>query len=69
MTTDLIDRLELGTGASPDHHLLLEAANELRRLHGANQEMLEALKLATKIIGFGKEWDQISAAIDKAEQP
>ena len=43
------------------------AAAELRRLHEVNQELLEALKLAQTIIGFGKEWDQIDAAIAKAE--
>ena len=43
------------------------AAAELRRLHEVNQELVKALKLAQTIIGFGKEWDQIDAAIAKAE--
>jgi hypothetical protein len=36
-------------------------------LHALNGELLEALKLALSIIGFGKEHDAISAAIAKAE--
>ena len=42
-------------------------AAELRRLHALNGELLEALKLAMSIIGFGKEHDAIRAAIAKAE--
>lgn len=37
------------------------------KLIAAAPELLEALKLAQTIIGFGKEWDQIDAAIAKAE--
>ena len=37
------------------------------RLIAAAPELLEALKLALSIIGFGKEHDAISAAIAKAE--
>lgn len=44
-----------------------DAAEELRRLYEVNAELLGALKLAQTIIGFGKEWDQIDAAIAKAE--
>jgi hypothetical protein len=51
--------------ASKTHHY--EAAAELRCLHALNGELLEALKLALSIIGFGKEHDAISAAIAKAE--
>ena len=43
------------------------SAAELRRLHALNGELLEALKLAMSIIGFGKEHDAIRAAIAKAE--
>jgi hypothetical protein len=38
------------------------------QLIAAAPELLEALKLALTIIGFGKEWDQIAAAIAKAEE-
>jgi len=51
--------------ASKAHHD--EAAAELRRLHALNGELLEALKLALSIIGFGKEHDAISAAVARAE--
>jgi hypothetical protein len=44
-----------------------EAAAELRQLHALNGELLEALKLALAIIGFGKEHDAIRAAIARAE--
>jgi len=43
------------------------AAAELRRLHALNAELLEALKMALSIIGFGKEHDAISASIAKVE--
>jgi hypothetical protein len=51
--------------ANPPH---LEKFAELVRQdeREANAELLEALKLAQTIIGFGKEWDQIDAAIAKA---
>jgi hypothetical protein len=41
---------------------------EVEQLKEVNAELLEALKLAQTIIGFGKEWDQIDAAIAKAEE-
>jgi len=47
--------------------VLDKQSTEILRLHEVNQELLEALKLAQTIIGFGKEWDQIDAAITKAE--
>ena len=40
---------------------------EVDTLKAVNQELLDALKLAMSIIGFGKEHDAISAAIAKAE--
>jgi dihydropteroate synthase len=61
----LADLLDLGGDATRPNHW--EAAAELRRLYEVNAELLEALKLAQTIIGFGKEWDQIDAAIAKAE--
>ena len=42
--TDLIERLDLGSGTSPDHFLMIEAAAELRRLHEVNRDLLETLK-------------------------
>jgi hypothetical protein len=56
---------ELLDGDKSAHHE--EAAAELRRLHEVNAELLETLKSAQKIIGFGREWYQIAAAISKAE--
>jgi hypothetical protein len=44
-----------------------KSAAELRRLYAANQELLEAAKMCLSIIGFGKEYDAISAAIAKSE--
>jgi hypothetical protein len=45
------------------------AADQLRRLHSVNAELLEALKLARSIIGHPEDAHSklISAAIDKAE--
>jgi hypothetical protein len=47
------------------------AKAEMERRAALYPELLEALKLALSIIGFGKEHDAISAAIAKAtgEQP
>lgn len=36
---DLIERLRLGDGTSPDHRLLLEAADEIERLREALREI------------------------------
>ena len=32
MSASLIERLRMGTGSSPDHHLLMEAADALERI-------------------------------------
>jgi hypothetical protein len=48
------------------HMMLAQALAAARELKTINAELLEALKLAQTIIGFGKEWNQIDAAIAKA---
>jgi hypothetical protein len=44
----------------------METLDADARLIAAAPDLLEALKLALSIIGFGKEHDAISAAISKA---
>lgn len=61
----LADLLDGGYGR------LIIAANELRRLHESNVELLAALELALPQIDCGthsgdRAWDAVKAAIDKA---
>jgi dihydropteroate synthase len=63
----LADLLDLGGDATRPNHW--EAAAELRRLYGVNQELLEALKVLVANGGIGSEdmFDDARAAIAKAE--
>ena len=45
-----------------------QAADELRRLHEANQELLAALKELDEKPGFPSSWLKARAAINKAER-
>ena len=72
--TDLIERLELGSGTSPDHFLMIEAAAELRRLHEVNQELIEALRamviahpIPSTVCKDRQAYEQAREAIAKAE--
>jgi hypothetical protein len=66
----LADALEAWTLGKPTHHR--EAAAELRRLHGLNAELLEALRVAVYLNERGipmtdEELRVARAAIAKAE--
>jgi hypothetical protein len=68
----LADELETVAGTG-DHKASYKAATELRRLHEANQAMLEALKLCAVLVqGGNKQGDTAIeaaiAAIAKGEQ-
>ena len=72
----LADALEAFWGADLGHDRERQAAAELRRLHGLNGELLEALRPFTKatltyngaIIGLMREdFDNARAAIARAE--
>jgi hypothetical protein len=41
--TDLTERLRLGDGTSPDHALLLDAANEIDRLTRCRQNLVDVI--------------------------
>jgi len=63
----IIDALDVSESLFYEQTKLQEALAAARELKTINVELLEALKLAQTIIGFGKEWNQIEAAIAKAE--
>ena len=65
----LADALDLYATGDAHQRNIEQAADELRRLHEANQELLEVLKeiLDGEGKSFRNIWEQARAAINKAE--